>query len=164
VPGQTPIPTFTPFPIVTSPATAAPGVTSTAPVSVIDLRGPTVNGIGTYIVLPGDNFEAIARRYGVTVQTLAALNGILNPRNIVIGQVLAVPGPGNNVPGGTVAPTIIPTVPGGSGVSGRVHVVQVGDNLFRISLRYGVTIEALLRANNLANANLIYVGQRLRIP
>jgi len=45
-----------------------------------------------------------------------------------------------------------------------VHVVAAGENLYRISLRYGVTIQAIQSANNLANTNLIYVGQRLIIP
>ena len=44
------------------------------------------------------------------------------------------------------------------------YVVQPGDNLYRISLRYNVTIAALVAANNIPNPNLIYVGQRLVIP
>ncbi|MDX1995763.1 MAG: LysM peptidoglycan-binding domain-containing protein [bacterium] len=45
-----------------------------------------------------------------------------------------------------------------------VHVVQPGENLYRISLRYGTTIGALQAANGLPNPNFIYVGQRLVIP
>jgi LysM repeat protein len=45
-----------------------------------------------------------------------------------------------------------------------VHVVQAGENVFRISLNYGVTIAAIQQANNLANVNLIFVGQSLTIP
>lgn len=44
------------------------------------------------------------------------------------------------------------------------YVVQRGDNLFRIALRFGVTVDAIVRRNNLANPNLIYVGQALIIP
>lgn len=166
VENPTPLPTFTPFIIVTLTPSGQdnngnPIGSPTAPVSVIPLTGPTVNGIGTYIVQPGDNFEAIARRYNVTVNTLAALNGILNPKSIVIGQVLAVPGPGNNVPGGTLAPTIIPTVPA---PAVRSYVVQPGDTLYRISVQFGVTMDAIMRYNNISNPNLIYVGQTLRIP
>ena len=164
----TPLPTFTPFLLVTvtpggddNGGGVVPGVTPTSPVSVIPLTGPTVNGIGTYIVQAGDNFEAIAQRYNVTVRTLAALNGILNPKAIVIGQVLAVPGPGNNVPGGTRAPTIIPTVPA---PAVRSYVVQPGDTLYRISIQFGVSTDSIMRLNNIGNPNLIYVGQTLRIP
>jgi len=45
-----------------------------------------------------------------------------------------------------------------------VHVVQRGENLFRIALRYGVTVDALATTNRLSNASRIYVGQRLVIP
>lgn len=45
-----------------------------------------------------------------------------------------------------------------------IHVVQPGENLFRIGLRYGVTVDVLVAANGLSNANHIYVGQRLVIP
>jgi LysM repeat protein len=155
----TPVPSATPTlpPFATQPPSGG-----NAPVDTALLNGPTVNGIGTYIMQAGDTLEAVARRYRVTVQTLASLNGIVNPNRLVIGQVLAVPGPGNNHLGGTVAPTIIPTVPGASGAN--THTVQAGENLFRISLRYNVTIDALMRANGIYNPNLIYVGQVLRIP
>ncbi|MFN8377959.1 MAG: LysM peptidoglycan-binding domain-containing protein [Anaerolineae bacterium] len=45
-----------------------------------------------------------------------------------------------------------------------VHVVQRGENLFRISLRYGTTMGAIIAANGIANPNVIYAGQVLRIP
>ncbi len=134
--------------------------TPTAPVDVAVLNGPTVNGIGTYIMQRGDTLEAVARRYNTTVQYLTRLNGIVNPRALVIGQVLAVPGAGNNPPGGTVAPTVIPSVPIGT----RTHVVQPGENLFRISLRYNTTINVLMALNGIANPNRIFVGQVLRLP
>lgn len=45
-----------------------------------------------------------------------------------------------------------------------VHVVQKGENLFRIALRYGTTVENIANANGIANPALIYVGQELTIP
>lgn len=44
-----------------------------------------------------------------------------------------------------------------------VHVVQPGENLFRIGLKYGVSWTAIMEANGLADTT-IYVGQRLIIP
>ena len=44
-----------------------------------------------------------------------------------------------------------------------IHVVQPGENLFRISLRYGTTVQAIMAANGLTDHN-IHVGQQLRIP
>lgn len=46
----------------------------------------------------------------------------------------------------------------------RIHVVQPGDNLTRIAERYGVTVDALMQANQMTNPNRIYPGQRLVIP
>lgn len=43
----------------------------------------------------------------------------------------------------------------------RTHVVQPGQNLFRIGLLYGVRWDTLAAWNNLANANLVYSGQVL---
>jgi LysM domain len=47
---------------------------------------------------------------------------------------------------------------------GVYHTVQAGQNLYRISLRYGVSIASIAAANGITNVNLIYVGQTLYIP
>ncbi len=51
-----------------------------------------------------------------------------------------------------------------TGGTTTTHTVQAGENLFRIALRYGTTVQALATANNIANPALIYVGQVLVIP
>lgn len=45
-----------------------------------------------------------------------------------------------------------------------IHIVQRGENLYRISLRYGTTVQAIAAANGIANPSRIYAGQRLNIP
>ncbi len=45
-----------------------------------------------------------------------------------------------------------------------VHVVQPGENLYRISLRYGMTVDDIMAANGLSDAHTIYAGQGLVIP
>src|SRR5215203_5430775 len=45
-----------------------------------------------------------------------------------------------------------------------LYIVQRGDTLYRIAVRFGVTVNALVSANGLPNANVIYVGQVLTIP
>lgn len=89
----------------------------------------------------------IALHYGMTYQAVAAANGIVNPDLISIGQRLTIPA------GGTA-----PTAPTGT------YVVQTGDNLFRIALKHGVTVEAIAVANDISNVSLIHPGQRLVIP
>lgn len=48
--------------------------------------------------------------------------------------------------------------------SQRTYVVQAGDNLYRISLRFGVPLATLAAANGIYNYDLIYVGQVLVLP
>lgn len=44
------------------------------------------------------------------------------------------------------------------------HTVQSGENLYRIALRYGFTLDELARANNISNPDRILVGQVLTLP
>jgi len=60
--------------------------------------------------------------------------------------------------GETPVPLPTPTQP-----QSTIHVVQPGENLFRIALRYGTTVQAIMAANGLTDHN-IHVGQQLRIP
>ena len=57
----------------------------------------------------------------------------------------------------------IPVLAEGEGES-TTHVVARGEMLSLIARRYGVTVEALARANGIANPDLIHVGQVLTIP
>jgi LysM repeat protein len=106
---------------------------------------------GTYVVQRGDTLSSIAYRHGVSTQALASANNIYNQNLIRRGQRLVIPGAGT-----TAAPSY--------SSSGSVHVVQRGENLYRIALYYGTTVYALASANNLSSTSLIYTGQRLTIP
>lgn len=76
--------------------------------------------------------------------------------------------------GGSTAPAVAPAVtaptappaPGGDLTSGpqTTHVVQPGENLFRIALRYGLTWPELASINGIDNPDRIFVGQVLVIP
>jgi len=73
----------------------------------------------------------------------------------------AAPTSAGETPAPTSAPeaTAVPETAGGT-----IHTVQAGENLFRIALRYGTTVDALAQANGLSNTSLVYVGQQLTIP
>jgi LysM repeat protein len=45
-----------------------------------------------------------------------------------------------------------------------VHTVAAGENLYRIALRYNVTVAAIAQVNGIDNPRLIFPGQRLIIP
>ncbi len=48
--------------------------------------------------------------------------------------------------------------------SNVVHVVRSGESLYRIALRYNVTVDAIVKKNNLKNPKSIRPGQKLLIP
>ncbi len=45
-----------------------------------------------------------------------------------------------------------------------IHIVQAGENLFRIGLKYNVAPETIAAYNGISDVTLIYIGQKLRIP
>jgi len=52
----------------------------------------------SYTVRPGDTLAAIARRFGTTIEAIAAANHILNPNLIYVNQTLTIPTDGNPAP------------------------------------------------------------------
>jgi LysM repeat protein len=117
-------------------------------VLMFSLAGPVQAQGQVHVVQRGETLSSIAARYGTTTQALAGANGLANANYIYAGQRLTIPG-GNASPGGT---------------NGGAYVVRAGDTLYSIAARHGTTAQALANANGLANANYIYVGQRLTIP
>jgi len=80
---------------------------------------------------------------------------------------MVVVGSGDIAPGqaATPRPASIPTSPAPTVPQETVyHTVQAGENLFRIALRYGTTVEAIVAANHLPDEGSIQVGQELLIP
>ena len=140
----------TPTPIATATTAPLPGVTPSATVA------PRPDGACVHTVVAGDNLFRISLRYNVTINDIAAANGISTPNIIVVGQQLTIPG---CTSGGS--PTT-PTTPVPSG--GQTYTVQQGDTLFEISMRFGVPVNSIAAANGISNINLIYINQQLRIP
>lgn len=106
-----------------------------------------------YIVQRGDYLERIAHLFGVTVEGIRQLNGIVNNRLIFPGDRLLIP------------PAVHPVQPvlPRQVVNGR-YTVQPGDTLLAIAQDFGVDVYNLARANGIFNLNLIYAGQALHIP
>jgi LysM repeat protein len=129
------------------PATAVPDESTpvTQPVEA------TPAGPVTYLVQAGDTLGRIAERYNVTVGEIAAANNISDIHRLDVGQTLIIPVGGVSTDPAPVTGEVI-------------HIVQPGENLYRIGLRYGVTPEALAAHNGLSNMHRIYVGQELQIP
>src|SRR2546426_13013 len=117
-----------------------------------------------YTVAANDTLYSIARRFGVSVDYLAQINGIRDPGRIRVGALLVIPDPrtGPRQPRAVAAAS-------GHPISSRPsftdhYVVRPGDTLSHLARAHGVTVDALQRANGLTSQDYIRVGQVLRIP
>ncbi len=106
-----------------------------------------------YQVRFGDTLGDIATRLNVSVDTLVASNGLRNRHRIREGQVLRLPPP---EPGARIITAETPSADG-------LYQVHPGDTLSVIANRFGVSEEALLAANELADRDLIRAGRVLRV-
>lgn len=145
-----------------------------------------------HVVEPGESLFTIAQRYGVTVESIVAVNRPPDPSRLVVGQTLVIVLPEEPVRdvvrrgdtlfriaqiyGTTVARLVeVNRIPDPNLIlPGQVliipdyraerYTVRPGDTLFLISQRFGTTVTILARVNNIADPNRIFVGQVLIIP
>ena len=120
--------------------------------------------LGYHTVRQGETLYCIGRAYGVDPYAIAAQNGILNPGFLYVGMVLAIPNVPRALPAG---PVCTRQFDGGTPVPPSCrwyHTVVWGENLYRISLHYGVGMWGIAEANEILNLNYIRAGQVLCIP
>ena len=134
----------------------------------------------TYKAHRGESYVAIAKRHGMSVSQLRAVNGISGSRTRV-AQVLLVSKPGNDAGGGSIQLASL-EVPEEKEASVRVthgrhndivirrhranvrtHTVRHGDTLYSLARRYKTTVQELRRLNNLKKGTLA-IGKQLRVP
>jgi LysM repeat protein len=97
----------------------------------------------THSVRRGETLSTIAAQYGIDVDALAKANRLGDADLVIIGQKLVIPS--------NPAPFID-------------YKVRKGDSLGSIATRFGVSPQEISKANNLRNDDLVYTGERLRIP
>jgi LysM repeat protein len=104
-----------------------------------------------HVVKPGQNLYQISRYYGVSMQAISKANNLWNPNLIYAGQTLRIPVPCSQPPPPSNKCT-------------KIHVVKRGQYLKQIANLYGTTWQALVKLNGIKNPNVIYPGQRLKVP
>ena len=158
-----PVTPDTPAPLIPSgDATATPSglITPTALPGIGS--DTTAGGECTYTIQRGDTLFRIATRNNTTVNEIATANPGIDINLIQPGQVITLPGcTAGEVTVPTTAPEPSDNVPAGSGTT---YTVQPGDTLFAIAQRFGITVQAIVNANNMSNPNNLSVGQELIIP
>jgi len=108
---------------------------------VITLAGPRSAAARptTVVVASGDTLEAISDRYGLSLSALIEVNGLKDPGQLRVGQVLRLPPPG------------------------KVVVIRPGDTLEAIATRQGTTIQKLQAANPGIRPDQLSVGAWLNL-
>ena len=127
---------------------------------------PEASTICHHVVRWGETLFCIARAYGVDPWAIASYNGIVNPNHIHPGQVLAIPSVYATIPSGPVC-VAQPPYPSPTPVCGTcnyTHTIVSGENLYRISLYYGVSMWRIAACNSIYDLNYIRSGDTLCIP
>lgn len=136
------------------------GVTVSAVVNANNIRNPNLIYVGEVFIIPhmtsaesfgytlytvrrGDTLWGISRKFGTSINSIVALNGIKNPNLIYAGEVFKIPSARSEQ-------TVI-------------YTVKRGDTLWGISRKFGTTVENLVKLNSVKNPNLIYAGEKLII-
>jgi LysM repeat protein len=113
-----------------------------------------VSEAAPYIVKSGDSIDRIARKHGISPASLAKLNGLKVDSLIHPGQKLKVSATAavaGNQPASDTAK------------ESRSHTVQSGETFFKISNKYGVSVDELIAANPNVNHRSLRVGQRIKL-
>lgn len=100
----------------------------------------------TYTVKSGDSLYSIAKKYNTTVDAIKKYNA-LTSNTLSVGQRILIETPTNSI-GNTEYTT---------------YQVLLGDSLYSIANRYGISVDDIIKFNNLTS-NVLSVGQTLLIP
>ena len=126
-----------------------------------------------HIVKKGETLWSIAQKYNLSVDLILATNNLANSELISIGQEMKIPSHKNAVAEKNMVyqsvineknNNINDNISQPEKVEPFVYVVKAGDNLWNISLKYGVSVEVIVEVNNLGDKDLLSLGQKLEIP
>ena len=107
------------------------------------------DGYIIHTVQPGEGLFEIADLYGISPDEIALANGVNDTNLLRVGQELIIPGI---------------SARDAAASRGSIHIVQSGESLLGIAIRYGVTTEEILAVNDLTNPDSLDEGQELIIP
>jgi murein DD-endopeptidase MepM/ murein hydrolase activator NlpD len=99
-----------------------------------------------YIIQPGDTLSAIARRFGVSQESLIQVNNISDPSRLFPGDSLLLPG--------------------FQGIEGELtlRLLELGETVESLSQLYGIDPLDLARLNHMVRLDTAYAGQSMIVP
>ncbi len=128
----------------------------------VELATPDSQGKLYHTVKAGQSFWAIAVAYQVTIDDIAAWNGISRTAPLMMNQKLFIPGKDTI---GYLTPTpygmFVPSTPDSTGKI--YHIVQAHQALSSIAEAYNVSVETILALNNWQLDWPLQIGQKLLI-
>ena len=122
-------------------------VAATAIVSTVGVGLAQIADADTYTVKKGDTLWDIAINNGTTVDQL------MQDNNLTSSLIF----PGDKLTYNTTVAQVAQAKEQG------YYTVVLGDTLGKVANRFGVTVDELVKLNNLSNPNLIYVGTVLKV-
>ncbi|WKB37413.1 LysM peptidoglycan-binding domain-containing protein [Terrilactibacillus sp. S3-3] len=123
------------------------------------------SGTKTYSVKSGDTLWGISRHYGVSVSAIKSLNH-LSSDTIYAGQKLSLNTAGQKSAAVSHSAKVskkVATSTGQSSAKSSYNKVHKGDSLWEIATLHGITVNKLMKANNLSST-IIYPGMKLVLP
>lgn len=147
---------------ISSSSNPAPPQTSPVPTPVVPTPAPG----STYIIQPGDTFNAIAAKYGISVDTLEAANPTLSPLNLHVGSQMVIPAATAPVPAPVPVPVIPapPTTTSPPAATPGTYIIKPGDTFNLVAQKYNISLDAILAANPNVIPTSLQVGQVINIP
>lgn len=121
-----------------------------------DIVQITTSGVSTYTVQRDDTPWIISNKLGVNLNELLKVNNLNDGQYIYVGQSIIIP-KGNSSSNITL-PSSKPTV------TYKNHIVVKGDDMWKISVQYGVPSNELLKLNEISLNHILNLGDVIKIP
>lgn len=108
----------------------------------------------SYTVVKNDTLWGLSKKYGVSVSDLKKANGV-SGHLIYVGQKLQIPTKSTKTAKTSTSTRTVDT-------TSTTHTVVKGDTLWSLAKKYGVSVKALMKANNLSSSTIL-IGQSLNL-
>lgn len=95
-----------------------------------------------YTIRQGNTLFGIAQFFDTTVEDILQYNNLTDRDTLYVGQTITIPAGSKPV---------------------QNYVVRPYDSLWSIAQRFNTSVNDILRDNNIANPNIIYPGQIIKV-